>query len=150
MKLSSDTLALLSLLQTDAFDADGEIILWEDCIEAVLNLGVVSRQVGESIMHKIKQEVKKLADAMPPDKFLLLCGMTSKPQVVKGRMPNGETVVQRFADDWGDICTSPVDVNEATYPRGHWPVWFDGERCVTVSTNNDTGEIQIKAFKGRK
>jgi hypothetical protein len=149
VKLSSDTLALLSLLQTDAFDPDGEIILWEDCISAVLNLGRLSHQTGERVMREVQKEIHKLAEGMPVDKFLVLCGMASKPQVVKGIMPNGDQVTQRFADDWGDICKSPVDVNEGRYPPNHWPVWFDGERCVTVWTNDDLTEVKIKAFKGR-
>jgi hypothetical protein len=141
MQHSTDTLSLLSLLETRAFSKRLKKIRWDSVLKSVQELGRISWK-KDTDPSKIALLVNQLYNAMTPELFTELIGVDEKPLAIKQTLPSGKTFTKRFSGDWAELCTSPVSLDESDYPPGSWPLWFNG--TSTVFFEYDTGRIAIE------
>ena len=134
MKYSNDALAILALLETDAFSKRIGIIHWDAAVESIAALHAICHR-SDTSAKDIASHVRRLKDSIPEKIFFELIGRDEKLQIIKTTLPSGKKLIKRFAEDWGDLCSSPGGMDDAQYPPHAWPVWCNGKETVYVTEN---------------
>jgi hypothetical protein len=134
MKYSNDALAILTLLETDAFSKRIGIIHWDAAVESIAALHAICHR-SDTSAKDIASHVRRLKDSIPEKIFFELIGRDEELQIVKTTLPSGQKLIKRFAEDWEDLCSSPSGMNDAQYPPKSWPVWCNGKETVYVTVD---------------